>query len=200
MKALVGMLCFGRAASLALQSPCWRQPSWNSQHEARCSAFHMTEGSNGPSLRQLVQKDRLIRKAGVGAGAVFVAAAAGLGSSAGIISGEDLLRVALCGGTLAAGLTTAKFLSNQESQPPCPASHFEVAPSPGKGSGLFATCAIEPGTYLFDYEGEILDEDAFFARYPNADGRYIAGLTDDYYIDGKSPPFEPIRWSIMHAT
>lgn len=33
-------------------------------------------------------------------------------------------------------------------------------------------------------QGEILNEEQFFARYPNADGRYIAGLTDNYYIDG----------------
>ena len=193
----IALLCFGRVTSFVLQHP----PLGNSKQAARLleQPFRMMaeEEQSGPSLRQLVQKDRLVRKAGVGAGVVCVAAAAGLGCSSGIVSVDELLRVLLGGGTLAAGLTAARFISNEESQSPCPAAHFEVAPSPGKGSGLFATCPIEPGTYLFDYEGEVLDEDAFFARYPNADGRYIAGITENFYIDGGAAQCNPVN--VHHA-
>ena len=186
---VIGVLHVGFTASYAPPRMGMKLPeTTSSSHSSVGSTFRMTEEQGGLSLRELVQRDRLIRKAGVGAGVIFVASAAALGSNAGLISGDELLRAVLCGGILAVGLIAAKFLSNEEAQPPCPASFFEVAPSPGKGKGLFATCTIEPGTYLFDYEGEVLDEDAFFARYPNADGRYIAGITNEYYIDGKASP------------
>ena len=136
------------------------------------------------SLRDLVRRDRLVRQGGIGAGASLLAATVAIGSNAGVIDLAPVAAFVLGGATLAAGARYGTYLSNQETQPPCPETSFSVLESPGKGSGLFATCDIAAGTYLFDYCGEVLDEDAFFARYPNADGRYIAGLRDEYYIDG----------------
>ena len=46
---------------------------------------------------------------------------------------------------------------------------------------------IEEGTYLFAYEGELLDEEAMFARYPQADGRYIACINDDSTLMAPTP-------------
>ena len=36
-----------------------------------------------------------------------------------------------------------------------------------RGRGCFAAQRIGTGTYLGDYEGELLDEGEFWARYPN---------------------------------
>jgi len=101
---------------------------------------------------------------------------------------------AVVGGTLAGGLAIAagggawRYSSNSESGTPLDeASFFEVREAAGKGSGLFARRPVDEGTFLFDYEGEILTEDAFFDRYPEANGRYVACLTDDVWIDGADP-------------
>ncbi len=37
----------------------------------------------------------------------------------------------------------------------------------GRGSGAFAVRLVPAGTYLGDYEGEMLDETAYWARYPS---------------------------------
>lgn len=152
-------------------------------HMRHYSAVQMS--SQEPTLQQLVKKDRFMRQAGLGAGAVFLLAAVGLGTSVGVIDPGAAVVTLLGTGVLAAGGTAVTYQFNQETRAPCPASFFEVKESPGKGKGLFATCSLKADTYLFDYDGEVLDEDQMFARYPEANGRYIAGLTDNYYIDGE---------------
>ena len=114
-----------------------------------------------PSLRELVQRDRLIRRSGIGAGAVLVATTASIGSSAGVVDAGALLPLVLAGGVLAGSATYARFLSNEESQQACPDDFFTVAESPGKGKGLFATCAIEQGTFLFDCNGGLAGTQQF---------------------------------------
>ena len=42
----------------------------------------------------------------------------------------------------------------------------QVRPSEGKGNGAFATKLILADTFLGDYEGELLDEVAYWQRYP----------------------------------
>lgn len=37
----------------------------------------------------------------------------------------------------------------------------------GRGNGAFAAKPIPAGTYIGDYEGELLDEAAYWARYPS---------------------------------
>ena len=103
-----------------------------------------------PSLRELVQRDRLIRRSGIGAGVVLLATTAAIGSSAGVVDSGALFPLVLVGGVLGGGATYTQFLRNEESQQPCPDDFFTVADSPGKGNGLFATRAIEQGTFLFD--------------------------------------------------
>ena len=68
------------------------------------------------------------------------------------------------------------------------------------GYGLFAKVPIDEGTFLFAYEGEELDEEAFFRRYPKADGRYIACLTDDLYIDGADAAKSNVARWMNHAS
>ena len=45
-----------------------------------------------------------------------------------------------------------------------------------------------------------LDEEAFFRRYPKADGRYIACLTDDLYIDGADAAKSNVARWMNHAS
>ena len=128
------------------------------------------------------------RQAGLGAGAVFLLAAVGSPkrSYVGVIDPGAAVITLLGTGVEPHGGTAVTYQFNSGvGVAPCPASFFEVKESPGKGKGLFAACSLKAGTYLFDYEGEVLDEDQMFARYPEANGRYIAGLTDNYYIDGE---------------
>jgi hypothetical protein len=175
--AMTSLLLATLTSSLSLHGPELLRPALPTR-----SRVLMAEDDT--SLRELVRRDRLVRKGGIGAGATLFTATVALGGKAGVDM-APVVALLLGGGALAVGVRYATYLSNQETQPPCPDTWFTVAESPGKGSGLFATCDIAQGTYLFDYLGEVLDEDGFFARYPNADGRYIAGITDDYYIDGE---------------
>ena len=168
-------------------------------HSKHRFLLSMDEAGEGKSLRDLVKQDRMLRRGGLGAGALCVLAAAGAGSNAGIIDAKLLLSTVAGGTLIAAGSTILSYASNEESRPPCPVTSFEVLRSPGKGQGLFATAAIEKGAFLFDYEGEILDEDAFFDRYPDGDGRYIACITDNLYIDGADPSQSNVARWMNHA-
>ena len=45
---------------------------------------------------------------------------------------------------------------------------YQVCPTgDGRGNGAFAAKHIPAGAYLGDYEGELLDEAAYWARYPS---------------------------------
>ena len=133
-------------------------------------------------LQELVRRDRQRRQTGVAAGAAFLAIGFGVGTSQGLFEIWTPLGIV---GVLAFNRALSFFLCEERGEP-LDADTFRVADSPLGGQGLFATRPIEGGTYLFSYGGEVLDEDAFFARYPNGDGRYIA-CVDDIYIDGADP-------------
>jgi len=51
---------------------------------------------------------------------------------------------------------------------------FCVLDAGAKGAGLFATEHIPKGTYLFDYEGELLTKSEYDARYPDQVSDYAA--------------------------
>lgn len=44
---------------------------------------------------------------------------------------------------------------------------MKVRPAGSKGNGAFAAQDILKGTYLGDYDGELLDEASYWQRYPN---------------------------------
>jgi hypothetical protein len=73
---------------------------------------------------------------------------------------------------------------------PLPASTFRVdATRDGRGQGLFAAAPIGAGSYLFDYEGELLDEREYARRYPDGvPADYAVGLDradgSAVYVDG----------------
>eukprot|EP00325_Prymnesiales_sp_UTEX-LB-985_P034556 CAMPEP_0174728882 /NCGR_PEP_ID=MMETSP1094-20130205/52598_1 /TAXON_ID=156173 /ORGANISM="Chrysochromulina brevifilum, Strain UTEX LB 985" /LENGTH=127 /DNA_ID=CAMNT_0015930889 /DNA_START=194 /DNA_END=573 /DNA_ORIENTATION=- len=74
---------------------------------------------------------------------------------------------------------------------PLPASRFAVAEtSDGRGKGLFVAGdkPIESGTYLFDYEGRLIEQEEYDTTYPNARAGgpyadYAVGMVLD---DGRS--------------
>ena len=47
------------------------------------------------------------------------------------------------------------------------ASPAQVCSTPDRGNGAFATQLIPAGTFIGDYEGEMLDEAAYWQRYPS---------------------------------
>eukprot|EP00955_Chlamydomonas_euryale_P093102 364759-Chlamydomonas_euryale.AAC.19 len=51
--------------------------------------------------------------------------------------------------------------------PSAPAGSVEVRPTPDRGNGAFATAAIPAGSHLTDYEGEVINDATFRARYNN---------------------------------
>ena len=141
----------------------------------------------GDSLQELVRRDKLVRQAGLGAGGVLIGAAVLGGVLGGVLDPSKLAPLVFGAALLGALAFGVVYLRNEERGPPLDEGFFAVGEAPGKGQGLFATRQIEEGAYLFDYGGESLDADAFFARYPKGDGLYVAGIHDDLYIDGSDP-------------
>lgn len=56
----------------------------------------------------------------------------------------------------------------------------------GRGNGAFAAKPIPAGTYVGDYEGELLDESAYWARYPSGVSDYSIRIDQEWSIDGQS--------------
>ena len=53
----------------------------------------------------------------------------------------------------------------RETAPPAPAGALEVRDAPGRGRGVFAAAPLPEGAFLGTYGGDVLDAEAFAARY-----------------------------------
>ena len=68
-----------------------------------------------------------------------------------------------------------------------------------KGRGLYARAALEPNTYLFDFTGELLEEDAYRARYPDGvDADYVV-CVGKRYIDAADEGASGVARFMNHA-
>ena len=93
---------------------------------------------------------------------------------------------------------------------PLDASTFRVADTgdAARGRGLYVSrgSTISSGCYLFDYEGEILDQQAFDERYPAASAQradYAVGLLNadgsSVYVDGADPTKSNVARFMNHV-
>lgn len=68
-----------------------------------------------------------------------------------------------------------------------------------KGRGLYARAALQPNTYLFDFTGELLEEDAYRARYPDGvDADYVV-CVGKRYIDAADEGASGVARFMNHA-
>lgn len=145
-------------------------------------------------LRLQVMKERRLRTTGLIAGTSFLSLATVLGCLLGFFEPLVFLGFGILGISIGYGITE----SYNENHDPLPSSSFKVQQStiPNAGMGLFAGTNLAKSTYLFDYEGEVLNEENYFARYPRGDGRYVAQVDTGFfsllgsqpvYIDGIDP-------------
>ena len=128
---------------------------------------------DGSGVAEQVKSSRYLRHLGILVGSSLFLISAFLGSFIGIVDPAILLLLSIGAATFFCANTQR---CNEESEA-LPDSFFEVREStvPNAGMGLFAAETIPPNTYLFAYEGELLpNEDAYFARYPDGQGRYVA--------------------------
>jgi hypothetical protein len=91
---------------------------------------------------------------------------------------------------IASRTAAKKFLSAVLLQAPAPAmpSFLAVRGAGVMGQGLFATAALEPGTIVGEYKGEVLDAAALDARYPgHTDCDYVRA---DLAVPSHTPPRE----------
>ena len=139
------------------------------------------------TIRTMIKRDRIIQQLGLVIGIVLILTAIGVGCGARLI---DPTLVGIC----SAILTIIGMLyteSHNEYRVAMSDSCFVVRDSTiaNAGKGLFATTKIKEGTYLMEYEGEIYsNEDQYFDRYPNGDGKYVAEIQRSlfqapFYID-----------------
>lgn len=92
---------------------------------------------------------------------------------------------------------------------PLPDDCFAVrATADGRGDGLYAAPghSIPAGTFLFDYEGRVLETDEYGALYQQADGPqadYAVGMTrpdgTSVYIDAADPAESNVARYMNHA-
>ncbi|DBB09159.1 hypothetical protein WJX82_002108 [Trebouxia sp. C0006] len=76
---------------------------------------------------------------------------------------------------------------------------IEVRPTTdGRGNGAFAAKPIPAGTYIGDYEGELLDEAAYWARYPSGVSDYSIRIDQEWSIDGQSRAPDASTFSPCH--
>ena len=134
----------------------------------------------GGSVAKEVKASRYFRHLGILVGTGLFVASALLGSLIGIIDPAIILALVISASTYFY-FNIQRY--NEESEP-LPNSSFEVREStmPDAGLGLFAAEAIPPNKYLFSYEGERLDEDGYFSRYPDGQGRYVAVIDEQLPI------------------
>lgn len=75
---------------------------------------------------------------------------------------------------------------------------------PAKGKGLFTSSFVPRGTYLFDYTGDLLDEEQYHHKYPSRVSDYCAALRNPatgvmHFVDGVDErKGSPSRW-MNHA-
>ena len=88
---------------------------------------------------------------------------------------------------IASRTAAKKFLSAVLLQAPASAMPFLAVRGAGvMGQGLFATAALEPGTIVGEYKGEVLDVAALDARYPgHTDCDYVRA---DLTLPSHTPP------------
>ena len=68
-----------------------------------------------------------------------------------------------------------------------------------KGRGLYARAALEPNTYLFDFTGELLEEEAYRERYPDGvDADYVV-CVGKQYIDAADEGSSGVARFMNHA-
>ncbi|KAK9823631.1 hypothetical protein WJX72_004345 [[Myrmecia] bisecta] len=85
------------------------------------------------------------------------------------------------------------------SGPPVSPTAIEVRPTGDvRGNGAFAVEPIPAGTYLGDYEGEMLDEAAYWQRYPSGVSDYCMRLDQEWTIDGRERAQDTAAFSPCH--
>ena len=75
----------------------------------------------------------------------------------------------------------------KETAPVVDATALAVREAPGKGRGVFAAAPLAAGAFLGSYAGEVLDGDAFAARYgAGAVPDYVIRVDGDCFVDGRA--------------
>lgn len=120
-----------------------------------------------PELQAQVQKTRNTARLGVFAGGVSIGGALYIGFSAGVLDPDLAVDVFWKLGVIGQAIFVYVTLSYEEGRLPTGVNKVEVRPSQIAGEGLFATDPIDEGAFLFNYEGERLNEDEYFRRYPD---------------------------------
>lgn len=173
------------------------------------TAQNSTRKPGSTEIRQLpaeLVRARQIKTVGTQASAAVF----GLGLTAAWFQGFDLPRPAqwsvtglacfVCVGTVALGLAATSDKAQIElhegrlyvqwgapsTGPALAEGAVEVRPTTdGRGNGAFALQHIPAGSYLGDYEGDMLDEASYWARYPSGVADYCIKVDKEWSIDGR---------------
>jgi hypothetical protein len=82
---------------------------------------------------------------------------------------------------------------------PPPRFKIKVGPtSDGRGNGAYALEPIKKGEWICDYEGEVLDEEQYSARYPEGQSDYCTELAEGFNIDASDRVHNVEVFSAVH--
>jgi hypothetical protein len=79
---------------------------------------------------------------------------------------------------------------------------LQILPTRLKGNGLFSCAPIARGSFLFDYEGERIDEAEYRRRYPDRVSDYAVGVKKNgviTFIDGVDPALSGVARYMNHS-
>ena len=71
--------------------------------------------------------------------------------------------------------------------------------SPSKGHGVFALSPLPANTWVGDYVGEVLTQEAYLKRYPKEDAEYVLQANEDYNVDAADPTVSSFTRYLNHA-
>lgn len=154
-------------------------------------------------LQKQIQRHRRMRQRGVSGGVTLIV----IGSILGVLSSgtinvsmADFHTTACTTGIIIMAMALQKIIlvrRNKQPSPgkdpkhkPLPYDDFYVQESriPDAGQGLFTKIPLRRGSYLFDYEGEILTETDYFQRYPTGDSRYVVEIPGRAWVWDETEP------------
>ena len=65
---------------------------------------------------------------------------------------------------------------------------------------MYALVPLASNTWVGDYVGEVLTQEAYLARYPREDAAYVLGANEDYNVDAADASISSFTRYLNHAT
>lgn len=176
---------------------------------ARAAAGDAAASSAEEELRAALERRRRIRTLGTAFSGTVLAGAAGAALAGGLLEPPPPAALGLATAA-AAGIAALLDVEAADGrlyfQSRLPGTVLDL-PKGGvavretgdaRGRGAFAAVRLPAGTWLGDYEGELLDTATFLTRYPDEDAEYCIAVDATHVVDGAAAAEDASRFTPAH--